>query len=131
VIQAWLRDLESLRALSQRYARAADERDIDALRSLFHPEAMVNGARGKQTIAEWLEAMAGPKAFPISMHVLAPPLIDLAEGAEAGTMDTYAVVHQIGDDSSMTLGIRYLDDVVRHDGRWVVKARTATTLWMK
>jgi hypothetical protein len=31
----------------------------------------------------------------------------------------------------MALGIRYLDDVVRHDGRWVVKARTAKTLWMR
>lgn len=131
MIETWIRDLESLRALTQKYARAADDRDIDALRDLFHPEAIVNGARGEQTIAEWLEAMAGPKPFPVSMHDIGVPLIELVEGAQSGSMDTYAVVHQIGDDSSMTLGIRYLDDVVRHDGRWVVKARTALTLWMK
>lgn len=131
MIETWIRDLEALRALSQRYARAADDRDIETLATLFHPDAVVNGARGEQSIAEWLEAMAGPKAFPVSMHVLGPPLIDLTEGAESGSMDTYAVVYQIGDDSSMTLGIRYLDDVERHDGRWVVKARTATTLWIK
>ena len=40
---------DALRALLQRYARAADERDIDALAGLFHPEAEIAGARGAQT----------------------------------------------------------------------------------
>lgn len=130
MIETWVRDLEALRALSQRYARAADDRDVEVLASLFHPEAVVNGARGEQTIAEWLEGMRAPRAFPTSMHHLGPPLIELAEGAQQGRMDTYAVVYQIGPEGSMTLGVRYLDEVVRHDGRWVIKARTATTRWM-
>ena len=135
MISSWLRDLEELKALTQRYARAADDRDIDALTSLFHPQATVDGARGAQTIDEWLEGMKGPRAFPTSMHLLGPPVIELTEGAEEGRMDTYAVVHQLGDTKAgqgdMTLGIRYLDEVCRHDGRWVVKARVAKTLWMR
>ena len=31
---------DELRALVQRYARAADDRDIDALAALFHPDAV-------------------------------------------------------------------------------------------
>src|SRR4051812_40909958 len=107
----WVRDLEELRALPQRYARAADARDVDALASLFAPHASIVGARGEQSLDEWLDTMRAPRAFPGSMHVLGDPLIDLREGADEGTLDTYAVVYQLGDQQAgqgdLTLGIRY------------------------
>jgi len=128
-------DHEELRALVQRYSRAADERDVDALARLFHPDAEVTGARGTQTIAEWLDAMRAPRTFPTSMHLLGDPLIHLGPGADEAVLDTYAVVYQLGDPASgggdLTLGIRYLDDVERHRGRWVIRRRTARTLWMR
>jgi hypothetical protein len=50
-------------------------------------------------------------------------------------LDTYAVVHQLSDPKSgandLTLGIRYFDEAVLHEGRWVVKKRVANTLWMR
>ena len=50
------------------------------------------------------------------MHFLGEPLIDLEDGADEGSLDTYAVVYQLGDagagQTDLTLGIRYLDDVV-------------------
>jgi ketosteroid isomerase-like protein len=126
-------DHEELRALVQRYARAADDRDIDALAALFHPDATVDGARGRQTIGEWLDGMRAPKTFPVSMHALGDPLIEL--DGDAARLDTYAVVYQIGDKDAgqddLTLGIRYLDDVVRHDARWVVRRRVARAVWMR
>jgi hypothetical protein len=124
-------DAEELRSLVQRYARAADDRDIATLASLFHPDAVIDGARGSQTVDEWLDAMRAPRTFPTSMHVLGDPLIDLA----AQTLDTYALVYQLGDredgQADLTLGIRYLDDVVRHAGRWVIRRRVARTVWMR
>jgi len=126
-------DREELRALVQRYSRAADDRDVDALAALFHPEAIVDGARGSLPIAGWLDTMRAPRTFPVSMHVLGDPLIDLV-GDEAH-LDTYAVVYQLGDrdagQADLTLGIRYLDDAVRHDGRWVIRHRSARTLWTR
>jgi hypothetical protein len=69
------------------------------------------------------------------MHVLGDPLIDLREGADEGTVDTYAVVYQLGDQQAgqgdLTLGIRYVDEVVRASHRWVIRRRTATTVWMR
>jgi hypothetical protein len=122
---------EQLRALVQRYARAADDRDIAALAALFHPDAVIDGARGSQTLEEWLDGMRAPRSFPSSMHMLGDPLIDL----DAHRLDTYAVVYQLGDQAAgqadLTLGIRYLDDVVRHDGHWVIQRRVARTLWMR
>lgn len=126
---------EELRKLVQSYARAADERDIERLAVLFHPHAEITGARGAQGFDDWIETMRGPRTFPVSMHVLGDPLIDLANTGDRATLDTYAVVYQLNDPGSssgdLTLGIRYLDEVVRSDGRWVILRREAKTLWMR
>jgi hypothetical protein len=128
-------DHEELRFLMQRYARAVDDRDVDRLATLFHPEAEITGSRGAQGRDEWLESMRGPRSFPTSMHLIGDPLVELADGATEATLDTYAVVYQLSDPQSgnadLTLGIRYLDELVRHQGRWVILRRTARTLWMR
>jgi len=126
---------EQLRMLMQGYARAADDRDIGRLTELFHPKAKIDGARGTQLFNEWIETMKAPRTFPISMHVLGDPLIELAATSDRATLDTYAVVYQLSDPGSgggdLTLGIRYLDEVVRYEGRWVIERRQAKTLWMR
>jgi hypothetical protein len=126
---------DEIRALLQRFARAADDRDIDALAALFHPEAEIVGSRGTLSLGEWLETMKGPRAFPQSMHFLADPLIDLDEARGEAHLDTYAVVHQLSDPATgkadLTLGIRYVDCVARFGGRWVFTSRVASTLWIR
>jgi hypothetical protein len=126
---------DELRALLQRYSRAADERDVSALAALFHPDAEITGARGTQTLEEWLETMRAPRTFPSSMHMIGDPLIVLDERSERATVDTYAVVYQLSDRGSgnndLTLGIRYRDEAVIHESSWVVRRRRADTLWMR
>ena len=128
-------DGEELRALLQRYARAVDNRDIDALTTLFHPEAVIIGSGGSQALDEWLATMRAPRAFPQSMHVIADPLIAPAKDGGSADLDSYAVVFQLSDPASgaadLTLGIRYLDHAVVHEGAWVFLRRQATTLWMR
>jgi hypothetical protein len=128
-------DTDEMRALVQRYSRAADERDLAALESLFHPDATIDGVRGPSTLAEWLATMHAPRAFPTSMHVLGDPLIDIDEAAGTARMDTYGIVYQLGDakagQGDLTMGVRYLDELVRLDGRWVIRARVARTIWMR
>lgn len=130
-----MNDADELRNLLQRYARAADQRDVDALAELFHPDAVISGARGEQTLDAWLDTMRGPRTFPTSMHVLGDPLIELDVSGEQATLDTYAVVYQLGDrdagDADLTLGIRYVDDAVRSADAWVILRRRAETLWMR
>ena len=126
---------DDLRALVQRYARAVDRRELAALAGLFRSDAAIVSARGTQTVEEWLDTLRGPRAFPTSMHVLGDPLIALSPDGTDATLDTYAVVYQLSDPGSghddLTLGIRYLDEAVLHDGRWVVRRRRAQTLWMR
>ncbi len=126
---------EEIRALMQRYARAVDDRDLEALAALFHPGAEITGARGPQSLEEWLDTMRARRSFPSSMHVLGDPLISYREGSDEATSDTYAVVYQLGDQSAgqgdLTLGMRYLDQLVLDGDRWVVKRRTSTMVWMR
>jgi hypothetical protein len=128
-------DGEELRALLQRYARAVDDRDIDALAALFHPAAVIIGSGGSQVLDEWLAAMRAPRVFPQSMHVIADPLIGLGEGGASADLDSYAVVFQLSDPTSgapdLTLGIRYLDHAVVEKGTWVFMRREATTKWTR
>jgi hypothetical protein len=124
---------DALQALLQRYARAVDQRNIDTLAELFHPGAEISGSGGRLSLEQWLETMRAPRAFPSSMHLIGDPLITLEEGSDVAILDTYAVVYQLGDEGSddLTLGIRYLDDAERYEGRWVFRRRTADTMWMR
>ena len=126
---------DALRELLQRYARAADERDVATLAALFHRDAEITGAGGTHSLIEWLETMRAPRAFPSSMHVIGDPLIVLEEGSNRATLDTYAVVYQLSDPNSaasdLTLGIRYLDDAVLQEDGWVIRRRRAHTVWMR
>ena len=128
-------DGEQLRALLQRYARAADDRDIEALAALFHREAVIIGSGGTLALEEWLATMRAPRAFPQSMHVIADPLIAFGEDGISADLDSYAVVFQLSDPTSgaadLTLGIRYVDHAVVHEGSWVFLRRQATTVWMR
>jgi SnoaL-like domain len=126
---------DELRALVQQYARAVDDRDLPLLESLFHPDATIDGARGPATARDWVETMRAPRTFPTSMHVLGEPLVELDADGRTARLDTYGVVYQIGDkaagQSDLTLGVRYLDTVVRLDERWVIRERVARTVWMR
>jgi hypothetical protein len=125
--------IEALAQLLERYARAVDDRDVDALAALFTDDAIVIGARGEQSIADWLDSMRAPRAFPVSMHLFGTPLVELSPDGASASLDTYAVVHQLGGEGQgdLTLGVRYLDDVVRDGGAWRIRRRRATTLWMR
>ena len=124
---------EELRGLLQQYARAVDARDIEALEALFHPEAEIAGTSGVLDVEAWLDTMRAPRTFPLSMHLIGDPLIDLRD--DAASLDTYAVVHQLSDPGSgqgdLTLGIRYLDEAVVHEGRWVFVRRESRTLFLR
>ena len=132
----WIVDLEVLRRFPQRYARAVDERDHAALAALFDPDGSVDGTRGAQSVPDYLEAMRTmPRSYESSMHLVADPLVDLDAGADTAHLDTYAVVFQTrtvsGDGPDLTLGMRYLDDMVRRDGTWMVHHRVARMLWVR
>jgi SnoaL-like domain len=118
---------DELRALVQRYARAADTRDVAALEALFHPDAEIDGVRGTMTREQWLDTMRAPRAAGYSMHMLGDPLIELDERAGTASLDTYGVVYT----PDRTLGMRYIDAVELVEGRWLIRHRTSRAVWSR
>jgi hypothetical protein len=128
-------DLETLRNLGQRYARAIDARDYDAIAALFHPDAVVDGLRGHAPIEEYLDGLRGtPRAYDNGMHLLGEPLIEFEPGSDTAELDAYAVVYQLGlhreGGGNVTLGMRYLDSVERRAGVWRIRHRRTELRWM-
>ncbi len=118
---------DDLRALVQRYARAADARDVAALEALFHPGAEIDGVRGVMPLAQWLDTMRGPRPEGYSMHMLGDPLIEVDVGAGRGTLDTYGVVYA----PDRMLGMRYLDEVASARGEWRIRHRISRIVWSR
>jgi hypothetical protein len=132
----WLVDRELLRAFPQRYARAVDQRDHDALAALFDPDGSIDGTFGLESVADYLEGMrtrlASGGEGATSMHLLGDPLVDLEPGADIAHLDAYAVVYQFpAEGDPFTLGMRYLDDLVRIDGEWRIHQRKTERIWMR
>jgi len=131
----WLRDVESLRQLPQRYARAIDARDIDAVGRLFDPEGSVDGVRGSSQVPAYLDGLRALPATGSTMHVLGDPLIELEEGGDQAHLDTYAVVYQLrapeSAEADLVLGMRYLDEVVRRGDTWLIHHRRSTMVWTR
>jgi hypothetical protein len=131
----WLCDVEALRQLPQRYARAIDARDIDTVGLLFDPEGSVDGVRGSAPVPAYLDTLRAMPASGTTMHVLGDPLIELEVGADEAHLDTYAVVHQLrpadSPDPDAMLGMRYLDHVVRRGDAWLIHHRRSTMPWSR
>jgi hypothetical protein len=132
----WLADMEKLRSMPQRYSRAIDRRDIDAVAALFDPSGTVDGAQGSMAVPAYLDNLRNAKrVFASSMHVLGDPLIEHDPSTDVARLDTYAVVYQLreagSDEADLTLGMLYKDDVVRVGSDWVIKYRKTTTLWRR
>jgi hypothetical protein len=117
----------------QRYARAADGRDIATLENLFHPDAEITGARGTQNLEQWIAAMRAPRTHPGSMHMIGEPLINYEDGSDRATMDSYAVVYLISDidheASNSSMGVNYHDEMILYRFKWMFWRRTMTILW--
>ena len=70
----WLIDRELLRQFPQRYARAVDERDHDALTALFDPDGSVDGTlRRSRACADYLETM-GRVPTPVARACTCSPI---------------------------------------------------------
>ena len=105
------------------------------LTALFDPDGTVDGTFGRRrsptTSRRWARALT-PVARACTCS--ADPLIDLEAGADTAHLDTYAVVYQVPAEQRRpvrTLGMRYVDDMVRREGTWCIHHRVARMVWMR
>jgi uncharacterized protein (TIGR02246 family) len=116
--------------LVARYAECVDTADAEGYASLFVPDGVVEhsagSVKGRTEIKAWVEELGqmgriGPKSQ--LKHFLGLPVIR-GDGQRC-TARTYVTIPRLmeaGDISTRLMGT-YRDDIVKHDGRWLIEKR--------
>ena len=113
-----------------RYARGVDCKDIDLVASCFTPDAAYEGALARSDIRQALprlrEAM---DRYASTLHFLGNVTIEVT--GDRASSETYAIAYHCPrtGDRQYVVAVRYLDELVRHDGRWLITRRRVCREW--
>jgi hypothetical protein len=124
----WLRDVELIKQLAQRYAYGIDTMDFDIVRSVFHPDCVVAGTLEDGPLEPYLEGIEeGLKQWQATMHFMGNQYVSV--NGDAGRLETWALAHHMEADGSplddLVLALRYQDEVVRVADDWRIIRRKA------
>ncbi|MFC0527706.1 nuclear transport factor 2 family protein [Phytohabitans kaempferiae] len=127
-----------------RYFSAVDRRDWPRLRSCFTEdvEGVYEGVRvagGVEAIMAFFEGRSAHR-FPLEIVNLRVAThfmgnhIAVVDGDRASA-ETYALAHLVDEPPSgprmRTRGLRYLDELVKVDGQWLIRRREHVLDWMR
>jgi hypothetical protein len=130
-----LRDHEDIRQLLYRYARGVDRADLDLLCSVYHPDGTDHHGKFDGPGEAYARRLVGAEAglTATGNHHITNIFIQL-DGDEARAETYFLAFHPHRDHGSDQLGItsgRYLDRLVRHDGRWAILRREVVSDWTR
>jgi ketosteroid isomerase-like protein len=130
-MDAVLADREAIRDLLCRYALAVDRKQIDTVASCFTPDCAYEGALGQGTIGQALRALElAFTRYARTMHMIGTQEVRL-EG-DTARAETYCVAYHVRPDGGhLTVGVRYLDDLVRSPLGWQIRHRLVRTDWTR
>lgn len=124
-----LADRLEIQNLIARYCHAIDRRELDSLRDIYIPGGIDHHTGFTGPVEEYIEWLRGllPR-LDGTLHVLGNHLAEVS-GDEA-IAETYATAYHWGtpmDDpaKNFTTIVRYVDDLIRLDGRWRIRERWA------
>ena len=143
-----------------RYCRGVDRRDLDLIRSTYHPDAFDDHGSYKGDVEGFLAFVEKEvhARFRITMHKLGQSLIEI-DGDEARS-ESYAICHHVMEEevmaeaipaaaapgapgpaagvpkasrdvADMVMGIRYLDRFERRMGEWRIARRELRWEWVR
>lgn len=122
---ARLQDTLAICDLLYCYARGVDRRDLDLVRSCFAPDCSYEGSLASGTIGDMLAAL--PVAwtrYDTTLHFMSEPQV-VIEGESARSETPTVAYHVLPEPGAglRIVGVRYLDDWTRRDGRWRIAHR--------
>ena len=124
-------DATLVRDVACRYARGVDRKDLDLVASCFTPDCAYEGALGRGTIADALATLrAALPRYERTMHFMGTQ--DVAVDGDAARSETYCIAYHVRPDGRhFTVGVRYLDALVRTTDGWRICRRTVRTEWTR
>jgi len=129
-----LLDRAAIHDVMLRYARGVDRRDLDLVAACFLQDASYEGALASGTIAEALVRLRERMTrYDSTMHFIGNQLVEL--DGDTANSETYAVAyHRLTGDSRgklFTVGVRYLDELIRDANGWRIRARVVKMEWQR
>jgi hypothetical protein len=137
-------DRQAISDLVIRYFTAIDRRDWPLLRTCFTDdvEGVYEGVRVAGGIDALMRFFTGESEFRFPVEIVNLRLAMHFAGnhwsevdGERATAQTYALAHLVdeppGGPRMRTRGLRYRDQLVRLDGRWLIRRREHILDWMR
>lgn len=123
----WLRDVELVKAVPQRYAYGVDTGDFELVRSCFHPECEIVGTLESGGLDAYLEGIeAGLRQWAATMHFMGNQYV--AIDGDRAHCETWSLAHHMEAEGSpipdLVLALRYQEDLVRVGDDWKIIRRT-------
>lgn len=126
-----MEDESAIRRIIVDYAAFLDGRNYDAYAALFTQDGEWTGGggshKGRPAIREMLASTLGPGGAinRNNFHIISNPQIDVM-GDEARSVSRYLFVMRAADGRPQpSLAGVYTDDLVRENGKWLIKRRVA------
>lgn len=125
-------DKMELLEVVHRYCRAIDRRDIDLLRTVYHPDAIdLHGSYYEGPVEGFFEVVPRDlEPFAITSHMITNALF-VVDGDKAEGESWHLANHVTKEDPPRHLWAcgRYLDRFERRDGVWRIIHRTCVLDW--
>lgn len=137
---ARLLDERDIRDVLARYCRGIDRRDLDLVRTCFHPDATDDHGPGfRGGVEDLLAYVAGELArYSSTTHLLGQILVEHhPDDPTQARAEAYVVAYHRKDPSGsapgrdFVVGLRYVDDVERRDGAWRIARRVCAVDWSR
>jgi hypothetical protein len=127
-------DLAAACQLVRVYALGIDRRDQDLVRSVFAPDAVVEGMLGTSPVDAYVPLLlAGVAPYAATMHNITNQY-GVLDG-DVGVVWSYGHCMHIEKDESglpdLHVGVEYRDRVRRHGKGWVIAARRTVPQWVR
>jgi hypothetical protein len=127
-------DRAEIHDVVMRYAAGVDRRDMGMVRSCFAPDLRVEGWGGGFADRDsMITYISGVAIFHTTMHMFGNQYIEV--DGDTAHVDTYAMLtHHRDDEHGVTHKLnvsrgRYVEDLERRDGRWVITTRGGEPMW--
>jgi ketosteroid isomerase-like protein len=128
----WLRDREIVKNLYRRYAYGVDSIDFELVRSVFHPDCVVDGTLESGGLDEYLKGLEEAMyMWDATMHFVGNQYVEI--DGDRGFVESWVLgYHMEAEDSPidhLVLALRYQDEVVRVGDDWKIIHRKTAKQW--
>lgn len=128
---------QEIRDVLIRYTRGIDRMDVDLVRACYHTEARDDHGAFRGTVDEFVDWLRDDvwSCFDTTMHFIGNQLVEVA--GDVAHPESYCVAYhrrdtrdgEVGHD--LVIGLRYVDRLERHDGKWRIVDRRCVFDWTR